>query len=162
MLGRADGMYEFPCVSGGNADDECRLLVSPAEHCVMADTATESFDAFSFKGRTVSSVYSHQSPEQQALASAQYNILSQRTRDASCQLKYPITGDPSLTTGKSLVCSYCGKSLGTTAGLKTHIRDKHSDAGEVQCTLCGRTYRNKHSLSNHMNLYHKQQRYKRY
>lgn len=54
------------------------------------------------------------------------------------------------------ICPHCGKTLGTVSGLRTHIRDKHTEnSSHVQCSLCHKVYRNSHSLANHLNLYHK-------
>ena len=51
-------------------------------------------------------------------------------------------------------CGACGFT-GNKSNIKQHIEARHMDNTNVTCELCGRVYKTKNSLQNHMTLKHK-------
>ena len=61
-----------------------------------------------------------------------------------------------LTNGQNglLTCNACGKSGTDKRNMRRHV-ETHIDGLSYPCQLCGKTFRSKHSLSNHKFNFHK-------
>ena len=53
-------------------------------------------------------------------------------------------------------CAFCGKEFKSKRTLENHMRDIHSDSDEkFICELCLREFKNINTLRNHKSLYHR-------
>ena len=55
---------------------------------------------------------------------------------------------------KGWQCAVCGFT-GMKGNIKQHIEARHMENTNVSCEICGRAYKTKNSLQNHMALKHR-------
>ena len=55
-------------------------------------------------------------------------------------------------------CLLCGKSVNGRSSrqqLRNHVEGRHLEGISIPCNLCGKTFRSRNSLKNHLSIYHK-------
>jgi len=60
-----------------------------------------------------------------------------------------------LEDGTGHMCLICNKVSAMKYNLKKHIENMHLQEEPQDCALCGRRFKNKNTLQNHMSLSHR-------
>ncbi len=58
------------------------------------------------------------------------------------------------TNSGACICMLCGTVIKQECNLKRHFVVRHSESCQYFCPFCKRSYKNKHSFSNHMSGRH--------
>ena len=57
--------------------------------------------------------------------------------------------------GSGFMCLLCNKVAIRKGDMKMHVETQHLDAGPHECQHCGKQFKNKNTLKNHISLTHR-------
>jgi len=62
-----------------------------------------------------------------------------------------------LEEGNGFMCLLCSKVSSTKGNLKKHVESMHTEDQPQKCKFCGKNFKNKNTLQNHVSLHHRNQ-----
>jgi len=60
-----------------------------------------------------------------------------------------------LEGGSGFMCLICNKVSSTKGNLKKHVESMHTEDQTQNCKHCGKKFKNKNTLQNHVSLHHR-------